>query len=563
VEILPDGTTAGALRRRQRLWELSQRTGQQQPQQEQQQQEVEVAVGGTGWPYPAARLVNTLVVESGTETPLSQSDSLKPGAPCGVRLNVGRYVTGSLLAFKDAAWPADALPDAGLWLRAVLSRSDEREAAIVEFYLPRKGDSFTCTCEFGHEHGTDCQRDRWARFPLVAPDTSSTMRAQIVVYYVVTAVHVQELTLPIGQAGGELLNSRTVSRLTTTFNGLDAVSGRTASVVMSPTTSKAVVNGLSFADLPFAISSNAADTSALNARTLLYKTHFDVRGDQEVSRYDDQFGKPAADFEHDLRLLAREGSALYLRLFASRGPDTQVSRRLPRLPRHQARVHGRPPILQIVDDEYDEHSMLWSIIYDLPLGGDPSKYELCPSVQLFGPEGRQRPVPPCCPHEDDHYGKANVVCPFGFWGLSCLIEQQPDLGRDVTSTLRRRTPQLVVGVAADSSLDQTLATRHLDRLGQSPADSTLAHLPTDTEEDLAHALDPDDTDVVYFYTHCGYEDPGSGRVDRFLTLGDMAVYAQNVNVWATLWTNVQHWWSERPPLVVLNGCHTTEAPVAH
>jgi hypothetical protein len=59
--------------------------------------------------------------------------------------------------------------------------------------------------------------------------------------------------------------------------------------------------------------------------------------------------------------------------------------------------------LPIVDDEYDERSMLWSIIDDLPLGGDPSKFELCASVKLFGPEERQRPVPACCPHEDDHY----------------------------------------------------------------------------------------------------------------------------------------------------------------
>jgi hypothetical protein len=128
----------------------------------------------------------------------------------------------------------------------------------------------------------------------------------------------------------------------------------------------------------------------------------------------------------------------------------------------------------------------------------------------------------------------------------------------VTSIVRRDTPQLVVGIAADSSLDQRLAKRHLKRLEESPAHSTLARLPTDTEEDLARALDPDDTDIVYFYTHCGYEDLGSGRADRFLTLGDMAVYAQNVNLWATLWNNLDHW-SQRPPLVVLNGCHTTES----
>jgi hypothetical protein len=47
--------------------------------------------------------------------------------------------------------------------------------------------------------------------------------------------------------------------------------------------------------------------------------------------------------------------------------------------------------LQIVDDEYDERLM--SIIYDLPLGGDPSKYELCAAVKLFDSGSTQAGVP--------------------------------------------------------------------------------------------------------------------------------------------------------------------------
>jgi hypothetical protein len=536
---------------------VQQRSQQQQPQQQQQQQQQ--ALPGTG-PYAQARLVNTLVVDvAANERVLTQSEWLQPERAYEVLISIGHHVEGSLLAFKEAHWPSEALPDTGLWLRAVLSLPGARDPIVQQLYLPVDGDSFTCDCEFGHAHQANCEPRQWARFALIAPAAPTVISAEIVLYYEVTAVHVQELTLPVGQHLGYGLGSRAVARLTTTFNSVDDIGGRAVSLVMSATTSRVVVNGLNFADLPFLISANAADTSALNARNLLYQAHFDVRGDKKFSRYDNDFSKSSSEFENDLRRLAREGAALFLRLFASRGEDVELARRLPRLLRQEARSRSRPPIMQVVDERYDEHSMLWGIIYDLPMGGDPSKYEPCPSLSLFGPRGRGHEVPACCPHEAEHRGKGNVLCPFGFWGLSCMLEQPPDAGsRDLPSIVTRNTGPLGVSLAADSSLDGKLAKRHISQLEQHPGEAFLARLPTASEEELAKALGPDTNDVVYFYTHCGYEQQSGGAADRYLTLGDVMINALNVHYWRMTAWQPPHW-AERPPLVVLNGCHTTEA----
>jgi hypothetical protein len=533
------------------------RTGQMQQQDGQQPQQRQ-ATPGEG-PYEAARLVNTLVAAAGTDTPIPTGRPLTVSGEYDLLLNIGRYAKGSLLAHKDAIWPEDMLPYAGRWLRAVLSLDGERAPAVRAFYLPPDGDSFACDCHFGGEHLAGCRPRRWARFPLPVPAEPATLGVELVIYHEVAAVHVQILTLPVAVVGAEGSGprARSTMRLTRTFGDLAKLSGRTASVVISPNASRIVVNGLGFADSPFAISANAADTSALNARQMLYRSHFEVRNGREYSRYDDNFSKAMPAFEADLRALAKEGSALYLRLFASRGEDVAVARTLPALLRQEARLRGRPPVLEVVDARGDEHSMLWALAYDLPLGGDPARYRMCRSVAQFGPGGDGESVPAYCPYEDEH-PKGNVVCPFGFWGLSCLIEQPPDTGRNLESVVTSDGNELSVRLAADSSLDRGIAARHVAQLRQRLTEPVFGQLPVTTEDELATALGPATVDVLYLYCHSGYEQRGAGAADRYLTFGDYYVEAQNVNLWAmTVWPDPH--WPQRHPLVVLNGCHTTES----
>ncbi|WP_310725888.1 CHAT domain-containing protein [Streptomyces sp. N2A] len=312
-----------------------------------------------------------------------------------------------------------------------------------------------------------------------------------------------------------------------------------------------MVNGVGFLDNPFAIGATAADTSALNARTALFDSHAEVSGGTLRSRYDSTFGKSHAAYEQDLRRLAREGAGLYARLFSSPTGDHTVAFTLPALLRHEAHVRGRPPVLQILDDRFDEHAMLWSMVYDLPVGGDSSRYEPCPAVRAYGP-----PVPPVCPWSEEHLGRGNVLCPYGFWGLSCMVEQPPTVHRDLeTVVFPGPAEDIALLAAVGDSLNEHLTIMHFDRLRQGPPRCQLA---TATGPEVADALAPEAMDIVYFYCHCGYDvRTETAAADRYLDLGGIRMEPLDIGMWArTVWDDPH--WPRRRPLVVLNGCHTTE-----
>jgi hypothetical protein len=508
---------------------------------------------------PAARYVNTLVARSGAQEPVPADQPLAAAADYDVLVNIGRYAEGSLLSREDAHWPDDLLPEQGLWLYAALTHDGGRESATRPFFLPRHGESFACDCPAGGEHADDCARRTWVRLPLRTPAADGIVQAELVIYYQVAAVHAEHLSLPVGttMTGGP--RAQLIARLTRTFNDLGKLAGRSASIVVSPSSSRIVVNGVELAGNPFGIAARAADTSASNARQLLYNSHFYVRDGAEHTRYDAGHGKKAADFETDLGNLAKEGAALYARLFTLQGADNTIAFSLPELLRHEAELRGRAPVIQVMDAQHDEHAMLWALVYDLPLGGDVSRYQLCPSVHEFGPGSAPGTVvPPFCPHAGEHPSRGNVLCPFGFWGLSCIIEQPPNVGRDLESIVFAGHDPLSFLVATDSSLNAGLTEQHIARLRGRLAGRLVSQPSVATENDLADALGPESMDVVYFYCHSGYDKRSeSGAADRYINLGDYWIEPLNVSMWArTSWPDPH--WPHRHPLVVLNGCHTTE-----
>jgi hypothetical protein len=261
------------------------------------------------------------------------------------------------------------------------------------------------------------------RFALRTPDRPAVVEGELVIYYQAAAAMAVRLRIPVGEADGAP-SASVIGCLTSTFNDLGKLAGRTASVIVSSRSGRVIVNGTSFLENPFAIGAGAADTAALNARTALFDSHFQMRDGGLYSRYDTEFSKTGREYEQDLRRLAREGAELYARLFNPPGSDNTVGFTLPALIRHEARSRGRPPIIQVLDDHFNEHAMLWSVVYDLPIGADSSLYQPCPAVQEFGPDGRRvGPIPAVCPYDDAHRGRADVLCPFGFWGLVCVVEQ--------------------------------------------------------------------------------------------------------------------------------------------
>jgi len=507
----------------------------------------------------AARYVNTFVALLGGTEPATL---LEAATDYELLLNIGRRHTASMVQAAQARWPGELLPDEGFWLRAALLLEGQRASVTAPFYLPASGESFVCDCEPGRPHEGTCSPRPWVRFPIHRLDRPGHISGELLVYYEAAAVVAMQVELPIGRPGA-FPRVPVVKKLTSSFSDLDKLADRAASVVVLPRTQR-VVNGAGFLDSPFAIGASAADTSAVNARTALLDSHFDFvkrwprRRSGLQSRYDERFAKSHAEYEQDLRRLAREGTELYIRLFSPPSTDDTVAYTLPALLRHEARIRERAPVLQIMDNQSDEHAMLWSAVYDLPVGGDISLYQPCPSVWKFGPEGDHTgPIPPVCPYEDAH--PDNVLCPYGFWGLSCLLEQPPTVGRDLETVVYDGTASIAVLAAVGGTLDQDLTAVHVDRLRDGPPACRLDQPAIGTESDLVSALKPEAMDVVYFYCHCGYDRRSQlAAVDRYLDLGGYTVKPVDITRWArSIEWEFPHW-PRRRPLIVLNGCHTAE-----
>ena len=71
--------------------------------------------------------------------------------------------------------------------------------------------------------------------------------------------------------------------------------------------------------------------------------------------------------------------------------------------------------------------------------------------------------PARCPYEAKHK-ELNQLCPWGFWGLSAIIEHPPSVeSRDLEDAQgRRRTPAILMSY--DTKLDAALRASHIDAL---------------------------------------------------------------------------------------------------
>lgn len=484
---------------------------------------------------PAVRCVNTLVVFPGDDAAVTTP--LATGAEYEVLVNIGPHVAGSLLAEPDARWPGERLPGGNLTLRAVLTMTGTT-TRVTEFVLPVAGTG------------------PWIRLPITAPAREQVWTGELVIYHEVVAVHVQRLNLPVGTGTGP--SAELLYRLTRSFADLGPLRDRTASVLVTEGGARALVNGVRFADNPVWINAGAADNAVRAARQLLHDQHLRPARGGYTSTLDGRYGKDFRAFTADLADLARHGAVIYDRLFR----DNRVFDTLPDLIRHEATARNRPAVLNVADPTVSDpdraHPVPWSLVYDLRMPQDPNApFRLCPSMEHFGPGGSAKDVPAHCP-EPDHTG--NVLCPFGFWGLSTIIEQPPSTEALVWYVFDDAMPTAVT-VAVDPDLDHTLTRGHLAKLqGLGRVTATTV---TDAEQ-LAKSLAGETMDVAYLYCHGGYHRAASNALPfPVLRFGRGFVDPVEVSNWRrdqTLWPRPH--WPRRKPLVVLNGCHTTELTTA-
>jgi hypothetical protein len=511
---------------------------------------------------PAAgheRHVNVMLGLPGDDQPLPGEHVYRAGTGYELLVGIGLPTPGSLLPGDESRWPDQLLPPGGLWLQAALSLPAGNAPVVRQIYLPAEGESFTCDCPFRGEHESRCERRRWACFSVPPAGKGETLTGELVVYYGAAAVVAIGIQLSAGYLVREGSTAMLLGCLSSTFDDLDTLAERSASILSVPDENRLMVNGASIVDNPLAIAANAADGIALNARNALIGAHFEITGREFVSRLGPSFDKSQEDYEADLRMLAKLGADLFTRLFNSPGSDNEAAYALPKLIRHEAQIRGRPPMLQIIDKSFGERAVPWALIYDLPVGSDTTRYVMCPSVQEFGPRGdRTSDAPVTCPYP--HNNNDDVLCPYGFWGLSSLIEQ-PVMSSPAGSVVCRDEQQLSWLVVADPSMTGDDVTRHLARLEDSAAGVHVNRPTLGAAADLAAALAPESMDVVYFYCHCGYvAGHPEAPADRYLKLGTFNVQPLDIARWARGWhaAGLRPHWPSRRPLMVLNGCHTAE-----
>jgi hypothetical protein len=486
-------------------------------------------------PKPA-RFVNIYLAEAGEDQPV-HGIPLMPDRDYDVCCNIGPADRCSLLDQESAEFPGELLPEAPLSLHAVLFVDGRMTAdAIIE--LPAEGPS------------------PWVRLRLPRSPAPTVIHAELAIYYDVAVVLVYSLTIPVGDVKDRGPEAKLQFRLSRSLTDLAKLAGRGMSVIVpGPGSAPAVyVNGLTFAPQEFSHNPDMVSDAAFAVREELYHAHFIVKqkGKEigEDSRYvttgDRPYEKSVADFCDDLRKLARCGADVYEQLFAHDD--------LPLRMRTEAEAFDRPPVLQVVSLGRERRPIPWAAIYDLPLSDKPNEYRLCRSIAEFGPGGNSAEAPARCPHEhrEGESWKLNELCPWGFWGLSAIIEHPPSTeGRDLEVRAGHPEGPPVILMGYDTSLDPHLGDRHIDAL-RAQHGKALLEPQAESRVSVMGALKAAQMDILYFYCHIVTDRTRPGSDAPAIGLGADQLTAKDINGWARVFRPTRH------PLVILNGCHSVE-----
>lgn len=258
--------------------------------------------------------------------------------------------------------------------------------------------------------------------------------------------------------------------------------------------------------------------------------------------------------QEDLCDLARSGARLWDRLARdfSGSKNSADPRALEKQLRMTMRQSGR---VQVVTRRDTRLVVPAALLYDYPLDDPLLKPELCPqgmdAVRSGDADAMARHS--CfngqCPHYDDY----TTVCPGGFWGfrheIGLPVSQAvgTDGCSEIASTIVMGScARWTVGVSTDPRLTRRLAHQEILEELRTPVDWRLG----EEVRTLLGLFSSTEPHVVYLLCHGGvtrdntpYVEVGAPGVAYFtpstLTRRDIR-------------------WPQTRPLVVLNGCHTTD-----
>ncbi|WP_314219406.1 CHAT domain-containing protein [Streptomyces zaehneri] len=476
--------------------------------------------------------------------------ALGAGRPYELLVDIGALSTASLLAERSPAFPADLLrpsPD-GHWL-TVSVRSDDFDVPPDHhnLFLPAKGNSWVCHCSPDEPHScTPQQRGDHLHVPLVAPREPGPARMRLLVAHRGNQLQSASVTFRVSpqEGPGGATSALVDYTLAPGFVGFCDLPARTAHIRVARALDGSIAVDVDGAAKPvsaFWLTESQVAGALGRVRRALMAVHAEERTPGVRSNLlDPDNGKPWDGFRADLERLAALGWDLLL-LLAPRRPQREALRS----------VLGASASIQVCRQEQQDLVFPWALIYDIPVDPDVA-WTVCES----GLDGDLPDSTRVCPGEASH--QLNTLCPYGFWGYRHLIEQPPSRppGQRLTLLAGGGAGAPDVTIARSLALNPTESSRHMERL-RTQFDGRL--VDCQGRETLFAALS-DTSDCVYFYCHgrnsrADLEAPST----TVLEIGENErITPQALAARATTWTD----WSEKAPLVFLNGCHTVDTEPA-
>jgi CHAT domain len=279
-------------------------------------------------------------------------------------------------------------------------------------------------------------------------------------------------------------------------------------------------------------------------------------------------GKEKIQFQYDLRDLCKVG----VRLFDAVTSAVNVEDDKLNAPSWSNALRKRlenHSTVQVARSVRAEYSFPWALVYDIPMPGPDFKF--CRVIDEWNDSGiREKGTEQKeCPFSKMDFHLENVYCPYGFWGLKHIVEQPPSVltkknGKWVLreAVLEIPTPegiQLAVGLTGDPELNAKRIDEHVTALKRIPAVLFSAQSPANNLETARAALER--PDIVYFLCH-GKVNPSNKQF--YLGIGDPddknhQIYTGTVHGWVDTQKSPNlSAWSDRHPLVFINGCHTAD-----
>lgn len=297
-----------------------------------------------------------------------------------------------------------------------------------------------------------------------------------------------------------------------------------------------------------AIPATELTTQIRTARAKLRLAAWGDEGEWNKQSYQYQGGLDLVRLRRDLIELAKWGRRFYVDLvkkIVDGGAPEEVRREKKRLAKLM-RSGGR---VQIASKDSLRQVVPAALLHDYKFRENLKSYDrvkLCADFVQALTDGRALAGTDCfrgdCPSRDDPL----VLCPSGFWGYRHAIGFPRAVDRDRDFSIAYdAAPRLLMSVWKGD--DFKLRAGHEAALKSAVGDGNWRY--AGTFDDTLARMQEDGTQVVYFYCHGGL-----GEHDvPYLQVGSHDDEELITNV---LIEDEVFW--ERPPLVFINGCHTTQ-----